>query len=157
MVRGRAVLYYAQLRWHDAGVPDLNSNDPTFGPWIRLARLVREAREELGLSKRAAAAEAGVSEGWWRQLELGFRTPAPGVHLPLNATPTTLRKAIAVLTAYPSDALVEALEEVTGQPWSKGSPGRPLPAALTGKLSELTPDQYAKLEAYIDGLLDGRS
>lgn len=82
---------------------------------------------------------------------------APGVHLPLNATPTSSRKAIAVLTSHPSKELVEVVEEVTGQPWSRGTPGRPLPAALTGKLSELTADELAKLDAYIDGLLQGRN
>lgn len=37
-----------------------------------LGKLLRTGREQAGLSKRAAAAAAGLSEGRWRQLESGY-------------------------------------------------------------------------------------
>lgn len=56
-------------------------------------RLLRGARETTGLSIRAAARGAGISEGLWRQLEKGQRGVGGGVVLPTNPRASTVRAA----------------------------------------------------------------
>lgn len=60
-------------------------------------RLLRDARETIGLSIRAAAREAGISEGLWRQLEKGQRGVGAGIVLPTNPRPSTVRAAARVV------------------------------------------------------------
>jgi DNA-binding XRE family transcriptional regulator len=59
-------------------------------------QLIEQRRERLGMSKRAAAAFAGISEVRWRQLENGGRQIA-GNWIPESAPDLTLaRMALAV-------------------------------------------------------------
>lgn len=62
--------------------------------WSQVGQLLRNARELAGLSIRAAAKKAGVSEGLWRELERGFRTPRRGSEpLPINPQSRNLARA----------------------------------------------------------------
>ena len=52
--------------------------DETISTWRTLVGIaVEHRREQLNLSKRAAAARAGISEIVWRQIESGLRQIAP--------------------------------------------------------------------------------
>ncbi|MFI5781143.1 helix-turn-helix domain-containing protein [Nocardia sp. NPDC051570] len=52
-------------------------------------RRIQQAREAAGLSKRAAAKRAGISDSRWRQLELGFET-VRGQAYSVKTTPETV-------------------------------------------------------------------
>jgi len=65
------------------------------GDHIELAKFIRARREELGLARREAARQAGISEANWRQVEIGKPTK-DGVHFPVP-TVDTLNRIAAVL------------------------------------------------------------
>lgn len=65
--------------------------------WLALAVFVRERREELGLSIKAAATRAGVSTTWWRQLETGRRRVRGGTFAEPNARGDYLGRAARAL------------------------------------------------------------
>ncbi|MGW5267312.1 helix-turn-helix domain-containing protein [Rhodococcus sp. NPDC003994] len=58
---------------------------------IALGEEIRLHRERLGLSRRAAAKRAGLSESVFRQIEKGVRVKH-GVEEPARTTPETLAK-----------------------------------------------------------------
>lgn len=65
-------------------------------PQPPVMRLIEQRRNRLGMSKRAAAALAGISEARWRQLENGYRE-IRGVPVTEEAPDLTLaRMALAV-------------------------------------------------------------
>lgn len=65
-------------------------------------QLIAQRRDRLGMSKRAAAALAGISEARWRQLENGYRE-IRGIPVTEEApNPTLARMALAVRLA-PAD------------------------------------------------------
>ncbi|MFI5783197.1 helix-turn-helix domain-containing protein [Nocardia sp. NPDC051570] len=87
-------------------------------------RLVQEARESAGLSKREAAKRAGISEARWRQLELGYEVIRQQT-FPVKTTPETvahIAKALGLsrdelLVAAGFDpAMVDIPDEVTFEP-----------------------------------------
>jgi transcriptional regulator with XRE-family HTH domain len=77
------------------------------GP-ARFGAALAAARKRRGLNVRQASQRAGISEGRWRQLELGYQQAAGGVRIPANPKSTTVR---AVATAVGLD-LVSAFEAV---------------------------------------------
>lgn len=54
---------------------------------------LRRAREARGLSVRAAARDAGFSEGQWRQMEKGYRQVTAAVRVPTHPKVDTVRAA----------------------------------------------------------------
>lgn len=128
------------------------------------------ARKRRGLNVRQAAQRAGISEGRWRQLELGYQQVAAGVRVPANPKPTTvravadavgldLRVAFARLgLPVPDDLVAQAEVEV-----DLGSVGRPtenaeeilfrLPPGLSARQRE-TAKQLARqsVQTYLDSL-----
>lgn len=53
-------------------------------------RAVAVARKARGLNVRQAAAEAGISEGRWRQLEAGYSLHGGGVRIPARPKTATV-------------------------------------------------------------------
>lgn len=45
----------------------------TKADWVEVGRRLREAREELDISARAAAKQASISATYWQDMERGFR------------------------------------------------------------------------------------
>jgi transcriptional regulator with XRE-family HTH domain len=78
-----------------AGEPD------ELARWAEVGQLLREGRERRGISKRAAAAEAGFSETVWRQLEAGERQIAKGMKIPISPKDETLLRASYVARVDP--------------------------------------------------------
>lgn len=71
--------------------------------WRAVGARIAAARRAKGMSKRAAAREAGISEGWWRQLEQGYTQPAPGVVRlpnPRDETLEAVARAVEIQPAY---------------------------------------------------------
>lgn len=68
-------------------------------PQPPVMQLIEQRRDRLGMSKRAAAALAGISEARWRQLENGYRE-IRGIPVTEEAPdPTLARMALAVRLA----------------------------------------------------------
>lgn len=68
-------------------------------PQPPVMQVIEQRRERLGMSKRTAAALAGISEGRWRQLENGGRE-IRGTWIPEDAPdPTLAHMALAVRLA----------------------------------------------------------
>lgn len=78
-------LQFAEIRGHTLRMAE-RSEDWPLGAYLRRAREDHEPR----LSIRQAAAQAGISEGRWRQLEAGYQSVGRGQRLPVNTKPVTL-------------------------------------------------------------------
>lgn len=118
-------------------------------------------RLALGLSQAELAEAVGVTQQTVSDWEQGKLRPGiKRVDVVARALKIT---EDALLAALARDATAKVGENLRADA-AKGadtprrlSKRRQLPAALTGKLSELTADELAKLDAYIDGLLQGRT
>ncbi len=117
--------------------------------WAHLAAAVRAQRLRLGLTQQQAAAVAGVSKIVWGKVE--------------NAGQTSYRDRTLVAVEQAMGWAPGSVEQILagGQPTLPDPDDTPPPpamsgqiAAFSGKLHELTPEQLAKLEGYIDAMLD---
>lgn len=109
--------------------------------WKEVGARIRAARESVRprLSARAAARQAGMSEGWWRQLERGERRLAPGVTAPMNPKDADLDAACRVVGLDPT-----SIFELVGRtPIDHEIPER---LRSLDTLVELTREYLAKLE-----------
>jgi transcriptional regulator with XRE-family HTH domain len=113
---------------------------------VSIRAALRRAREQLDLSQREIGdALSGVTGSAVGQWEAGQTEPRPAVvfalEVELGLDPGTLSRILGYLPdgAKPTD-----------------ESRKRLPAALTGKLADLTPEELARLDAYIDGLIEGR-
>ncbi|PSA76033.1 helix-turn-helix domain-containing protein, partial [Corynebacterium diphtheriae] len=79
-------------------------------------RLLQAAREQKGLSMRAAAKIAGISETRWRQIECGWKK-TNGELIETRPTPLNLVKSAKAVGAAP-DALLEAAGMNSAEPTS---------------------------------------
>jgi hypothetical protein len=71
-------------------------------PQPPVMQLVEQRRDRLGMSKRAAAALAGISEARWRQLENGYRE-IRGVPVTEEAPDSTLARMALAVRLAPAD------------------------------------------------------
>lgn len=76
--------------------------------------MLKRARGRM--SKRSAAARAGLSEGMWRQLEDGYRTVQAGMQVPVNPRDETLVAAARAVGLDPADVLHAAGRDYTPPP-----------------------------------------
>lgn len=67
------------------------------------AALIRRLREERGLGRARAASLMGYSEGWWRQVEVGYRRLSNGTPIPVIADDEQLAKMALVVGATEAD------------------------------------------------------
>jgi hypothetical protein len=80
--------------------------DPT--PWgAEIAAGCRRA----GLSARAAARAAGLSEGRWRQITSGYQVVGPGVYAPVHGPAATVARMAAVAGLAPDDLRAAGRED----------------------------------------------
>lgn len=133
----------------------------------RVGQHVEARRTRMFKSRRAAAEGSGVSEIVWRQVESGRRQLDADYIVAPNPNATT-RGAIARRLKWPENALDELLagrtpgelHHITGMDSGGASQESGnlvvVPADLHGRLGELTPEELARLDAYIDGLIEGR-
>lgn len=110
-------------------------------------RLIGLAQKRSSLSARKAAAEAGLSEGRWRQIVSGYQTVSAGVYAPVRGPAETLARMAQVVSVTP-----EQLEQV-GRPDAaselrelNGRRERPSNLELANQLRE----QIAELRAVMD-------
>ncbi|MFC9874818.1 helix-turn-helix domain-containing protein [Nocardia salmonicida] len=116
-------------------------------------RRIEAAREGLRLSKRRAAARAGISETRWRQLEAGFNSDpdSDSGRRPVVTTPQTLLKMIEAVEGDANELL----------PLAGFDPDDPVVEAAftqgrakeeTVDVSDLAPDERAKVAEFAEFL-----
>jgi Helix-turn-helix domain len=71
-------------------------------PQPPVMQLIGQRRDRLGMSKRAAASLAGISEARWRQLENGYRE-IRGIPVTEDAPDPTLARMALAVRATPAD------------------------------------------------------
>lgn len=71
--------------------------DPT--PW---GAAIAAACRQGGRSARAAARQAGISEGRWRQITGGYQVVSPGVYAPVRGPAHTVARMAAVAGLTPA-------------------------------------------------------
>lgn len=64
--------------------------------------IIERAREARGLSVRKAAAMAGVSDTWWRNVARGYELRR-GVRVPIDASPNAIARMADVARLRPED------------------------------------------------------
>jgi transcriptional regulator with XRE-family HTH domain len=67
-------------------------------PW---GKLIIDALQESGLSARKAATKAGISDGRWRQIALGYQNVSAGVYAPVRGPAETLARMARVVGVTP--------------------------------------------------------
>ena len=72
---------------------------PDPAPW---GAAIAAACRQAGLSGRAAARQAGISEGWWRQVASGYQVVSPGVYAPVRGPAHTVAAMAAVAGLTPA-------------------------------------------------------
>lgn len=80
----------------------------------RLGAAIKRHRLARGLSFRKAADAAGMSEGRWRQIELGYQQVASGVRVPAKPKAMTVASMAVVVGMDVDEALVLAGHEPVG-------------------------------------------
>lgn len=106
------------------------------------AHLVTQERARRGWGLRYAADRAGVSVGSWRRAEAGET-----VHY---STLIAVAEALG-WTAVDADRLID------GEPPQAADTATPDEVGLAALAGELSPEDRAKVEGYIRGLLDGKN
>lgn len=81
----------------------------------RAAALIDAARDASGVSVRAAAKAAHLSEGRWRQIAKGYQRVTKDVVAPVNAPPTTLAKMAHVVGVSSEQLRVVGAEDVAAE------------------------------------------
>jgi hypothetical protein len=122
----------------------------------QIGRHIESRREVLRLSRRAAAARAGFSEGQWRQMESGIRTVAKGHFVTVNPRPSTRADASVALgwTEDSIDRLERGEEPIVAEPAPTG-----LAAAVAelGDHVQRLDSEVAELRRVVDDLRDSGS
>lgn len=105
------------------------------------AKLIAELRTAIvpTLSMREAARRAGMSPALWTQNEQGYRKVAPGVTIPIKATP---------------DKLAQMALTVGAKPGQLAERGRPDAAAVLERLLAAGPDPMAQMIETVRGSRD---
>jgi transcriptional regulator with XRE-family HTH domain len=113
--------------------------------------LIKQAREATGLSQDELAARCGVTQQAVAKWESGVSTPRP----------PTLKKVASTLLIDTNLLLRAAgyLDDDDGDddPTPPATAATPLQlAALNRKLADATPDEFARVEAFLEGLFSNR-
>lgn len=69
--------------------------------------MITAARKQAGLSVREAARRAGISDGWWRQIVLGYQSLSGGGYGPVRGPADTLARMAQVVGVTP-EQLIDA-------------------------------------------------
>jgi len=84
------------------------SERPDPPPW---GALITTALSRGRVSARAAARQAGISEGRWRQISSGYQVVSPGVYAPVRGPAATLARMAAVAGVTSADLRAAGRED----------------------------------------------
>lgn len=116
----------------------------------KVGRLLGEARLKAGLSKRAAADAAGISETWWRQIESGT-VMKNGVAVPIEIPPATATRAAIAVQLDPEIIFAEWPQELL--PSDRDDVIR---ERIIARIRAMKTDELNVLDAYVTGLTSRR-
>ena len=108
---------------------------------------IKAARDGLGLSMRAAAHEAGISDSRWRQIEMGYQL-IQGKQKPANPSAEMLAAIAKAVNLDVLDLLKMAgfsEDDIPDKP-------SPAPGSAVLDMSDMTPEQQAKVRGFAAGL-----
>jgi hypothetical protein len=121
----------------------------------RIGRHIEARREGLRLSRRAAAARAGFSEGQWRQMESGIRTVAKDHFVTVNPRPSTRAEA-SVALGWTEDS-IDRLERGEEAVIAEAAPiGLAATVAELGQRVQRLDSEVAELRRVVDDLSGSR-
>jgi hypothetical protein len=80
-------------------------------PW---GALITAALARKGLSARAAARRAGLSEGRWRQITGGYQVVSPGVYAEVRGPAGTVARMAAVAGVTPAQLRAAGRDDAAG-------------------------------------------
>jgi plasmid maintenance system antidote protein VapI len=119
--------------------------------------LLGEALKRSGLSARAAAKRAGMSDNRWHQIVKGYQPVGRGVFAPVRDAPADTVARMALVVGVTPEQLAEAGRDDAAEqlrkmpaPTAAGEPDEPTVAELAAQVAELT----AKVEAVLRRLND---
>jgi hypothetical protein len=103
-------------------MPDMpgHAGRPEPTPW---GAAIAAACRQAGLSARAAARAAGLSEGRWRQITSGYQVVGPGVYAPVHGPAATVARMAAVAGLAPDDLRAAGREDAARLLASRDGPG----------------------------------
>lgn len=112
----------------------------------KVGQLIEKARMRAGLSKRAAAEAAGISETWWRQIEAGTITKN-GVPVPVEVPPGTAVRAALVIGLD-----IKTMFAEWPRPLSEKDDDDILRETVLARVKNLTKEELVVAEAFLSGL-----
>lgn len=125
--------------------------DPT--PW---GAAIAAACRHAGRSARAAARQAGISEGRWRQITSGYQVVSPGVYAPVRGPARTVARMAAVAGLTPAqlrtagrDDAARLLAAHGGEGGADGWGGPELGDLLIRRIRLMDSDKASELLALI--------
>ncbi|HMH94518.1 MAG TPA: hypothetical protein VK586_25965, partial [Streptosporangiaceae bacterium] len=119
--------------------------DPT--PW---GAAIAAACRESGRSARAAARQAGISEGRWRQITGGYQVVSPGVYAPVRGPAHTVARMAAVAGLTPAQLRATGRDDAARLLAAQGGT---LDELLLRHIRALDRDQARELLALVTGAL----
>jgi hypothetical protein len=117
---------------------------PAPPPW---GALITGALREAGLSARAAARRAGISEGRWRQITSGYQVVSAGIYAPVRGPAVTLARMAAVAGISP--AQLERAGRADAAAALAATPAADASDAILRRVREMSTDQARELLATI--------
>lgn len=113
-------------------------------------RLIDQARVRKGISKIDATRAIGMSESWWRKMELGYHT-INGQPTTYRPTPEAMVKAAHLVGLDPAEIL-----KIGGYAVDPDLTEIPALREQLADIAEELPDGLVKIAlAYVQGLADG--
>lgn len=146
----------------EVGDPDVMAVDTEEAAARLFARPEGEALEDrrrrAGLSARKAAAEAGMSDTWWRNITRGWSKVADGVYVPVRANAVTLARMALVVGMTQSDLVLCHRRDAADLLDESARPvGADVDPEFLAELADARPDEIEKVKAYLRGIKDSRS
>ena len=110
--------------------------------------LISAGLARAGLSARAAARRAGISEGRWRQLAAGYQVVRPGVYAQVRGPAGTLARMAAVAGVTPGELTAAGRDDAATLLAVQLEP-RPVDEEMLGRIRAMDADEARALLAAI--------
>src|SRR5580693_3089730 len=117
--------------------------------------LITAALGRSGLSARAAARQAGLSEGRWRQITAGYQVVSPGVYAPVHGPAATVARMAAVAGLTAAQLRAVGRDDAARLLAAQSLAGQAAPVAddLAARIRAMDADQAREVLAQIASLL----
>lgn len=113
--------------------------------------LIAAALKRAGLSTRAAAKRAGMSDNRWHQIVKGFQTVSAGVHAPVRGPAETVARMAQVVGVTP-EQLAEAGRDDAAEALRTLSADKPLRPPTASEIADLR-EQLRQIQRRLDQII----